>query len=384
MVGRPDEPRPSAGGGCTIEGMTSLQEVRVDLDAYRRNLDTFLARVAPARVLAVLKADAYGHGAVTLGRVADRTDVSYLGVVTLDEALRLRDAGITKPVLAWLHLPGVDFRDAARADITLGLSTAEQLEAAADAGARRVHLVFDTGLGRNGARPEQWPAFLETAARLRDAGRLEIEGAMSHLSNTTPKDDTTQLRQFDAALAAAARLGIEPPLRHIAATQVAWDRPEARYDMVRIGIGSFGLSPDARSSADLGLAPVMRIATRVANVKRVPAGTPVSYGYLWRAPRETTLALVPFGYADGLPRPTEGGWMLVGGRRCPLVGRVAMDQCVVDCGDVPVAIGDEVVVLGDPARGEPGAEVWAEAAGTITYEIVTRIGGRPARVAVGG
>lgn len=370
-------------GSATIEFMTSLQEVRVDRAAYRHNLETILQRVQPAKVLAVLKANAYGHGAVELAKAADQTDVSYLGVVSLEEALRLRKAGIGKPIIAWLHLPGTDFTDAARHDITLGLSTADQIEAAAAAGARTVHLAIDTGLGRNGATRAQWPHFFETAARLQAAGQIDVEGMMSHLSNTSVDDDTDQLHVFDDALQTAAEYGIQPRLRHIAATGVALDRPEARYDMVRIGIGSYGLSPDERTSADLGLTPVMRVSTQVAQIKRVPEGTPASYGYLYRAPGETTFALVPFGYADGLPRQaSEGGGVLVGGKIYPVAGRIAMDQFVIDVGDDDVHIGDEAVILGDPERGEPSATLWAESAGTINYEIVTRIGDRPQRVYV--
>ncbi len=370
---------------ATIEAMTSLQEVRIDLDAYRRNLESIIERVAPAKVLAVLKANAYGHGAAQLAPVAQAAGVDRAGVVSLDEALEVRAAGFTKPIIAWQHLPGADFAAAAAHNITLGLSTADQLQAAADAGASTVHLAIDTGLGRNGSSPEQWERFFSTAARLEHAGLIDVEGIFSHLSNTSTADDTAQLHVFDAAIEAAAEHGLHPRIRHIAATQVALDRPDARYDMVRIGIGGYGLSPDDRTSAELGLEPVMRVSTRIAQVKRVPAGTPVSYGYLYRTARETTLALVPFGYGDGLPRQaSEAGGVLVDGHIYPVAGRIAMDQFIIDVGDADVQIGDEAVIFGDPKRGEPAATLWAESADTINYEIVTRIGTRPGRVYVGG
>ena len=282
--------------------MTDLREISIDLDAYRRNVRTLRERVAPARMLAVVKADAYGHGAVPIARAALEAGADWLGVVTLAEALDLRRAGIDAPLVAWQFAPGCDFRAAAEENIDVGLSYPAQLEAASAAGAREVHLMVDTGLSRNGSSPEQWEAFFAAAGRLQDAGRIHVRGFFSHLSNTSAADDTEQLRVFDAALSRAAELGIHPQLRHIAATQAAFDRPEARYDMVRLGIGTYGLSPDGRTSAELGVTPVMRVSGRIAQTKRVPPGTGVSYGYTYRTPQETTLALVPLGYADGVPR----------------------------------------------------------------------------------
>lgn len=361
--------------------MSPLRELRIDLEAYRRNVRTIRELVAPAKVLAVVKANAYGHGAVPIARAAVEAGADWLGVVTLEEALELRAAGITAPVVAWQFDPACDFHAAAWNHIDVGLSYAAQLVAAAEAGVQWVHLAIDTGLSRNGSSPEQWEEFLTTAARLQQEGHLRVRGFFSHLSNTSWEDDREQLHQFDAALARAAELGIHPEVRHIAATQVAVDHPEARYDMVRLGIGGYGVSPDDRSSAELGLTPVMRVSGRVIHVKRVPADTGVSYGFLYRTPRETTLALVPFGYADGVPRSvTNRAEVLLNGHRYRIAGRVAMDQFLVDVGDDPVQVGDEVVLFGDPARGEPSAAEWAEAAGTIAYEIVTRMGGRCERV----
>lgn len=364
--------------------MSALREIRIDLEACRSNVRRLRERVAPAQLLAVVKADAFGHGAVPIAQAAVAGGADWLGVVTMGEALELRGAGITAPVLAWQFEPGCDFRAAAWNGIDVGLSYAGQLEAAADAGARNVQLMIDTGLSRNGSSPEQWDEFLSTAARLQNAGRIRVRGIFSHLSNTSPVDDDEQRRVFEAALAQAADRGIHPELRHLAATQVAFDRPEARYDMVRVGIGIYGLSPDHRTSADLGLTPVMRVSGHIAQTKRVPAGTGVSYGYTYRTPRETTLALVPFGYADGVPRAASNrAEVLLNGRRYRIAGRVAMDQLLVDVGDDSVRIGDEVVLFGDPQRGEPSASDWAEAADTIDYEIVTRMGARCPRVYTG-
>jgi alanine racemase len=208
-----------------------------------------------------------------------------------------------------------------------------------------------------------------------------VIGLFSHLSNASDDDDRAALRRFEDSVRAAASDGLAPPLRHIAATHAAINLPEARLGCVRIGIGLYGLSPfPGRSSADLGLRPAMTLRGAVAAVRRVPAGQGVSYGYDYRTTRETTLALVPLGYADGVPwQASDAGPVTIGGTRFRVAGRIAMDQFVVDVGDHPVAVGDEAVLFGDPTLGVPAADEWADAAGTINYEIVTRIGPRVPR-----
>nr|BFF08985.1 hypothetical protein GCM10025699_02880 [Microbacterium flavescens] len=244
-----------------------------------------------------------------------------------------------------------------------------------------VHLKLETGLSRNGIAPSDQRIVFAEAARLERIGRLRVVALFSHLSNASADDDRAALRAFEDGVALAASLGLAPRLRHLAATHAAIDLPETRLGCVRIGIGMYGLSPfDGRSSADLGLRPAMTLRGAVAAVRRVPAGTGVSYGYDFRAPRDTTLALVPLGYADGVPRQASGaGPVTIGGRRFEVAGRIAMDQFVVDVSDSPVSVGDEVVLFGDPTLGAPAADDWAAAAGTINYEIVTRIGPRVMR-----
>ena len=212
-----------------------------------------------------------------------------------------------------------------------------------------------------------------------------MRGLFSHLSNTSRADDDRQLAQFHELVDAARDAGLDPELRHIASTQAAVTRPDARLDLVRLGIGLYGVSYDAVADpAELGLRPVMELAGAVVAVRRVPAGTGMSYGFLQTTDRETTLALVPLGYADGVPRAASGrAEVAIGGVRHPQVGRIAMDQLLVDVGDAPVAVGDRAVLWGDPATGAPSAEDWARAAGTIGYEIVTRVGPRVPRVPVG-
>lgn len=362
----------------------ALREATVDVGAIEDNV-RHLRRLTGSEVIAVVKADGYGHGAVRSALAALAGGASRLGVSDITEALALRRAGIDAPIVAWLHAPGADFAEAAALGIELGISSLEQLQkAAAGASADRpvgVHLKLETGLSRNGIAPEEYRVAFAEAARLERIGRVRVIALFSHLSNASTEDDRAALRAFEEGVAAAASLGLAPPLRHIAATHAAIDLPEARLGCVRIGIGIYGLSPfDDRTSADLGLRPAMTLRGTVAAVRRVPAGKGVSYGYDYRAPAETTLALVPLGYADGVPRQASGaGPVVIGGRRFTVAGRIAMDQFVVDVGDAPVAVGDTAVLFGDPTLGVPSATEWADAAGTINYEIVTRIGPRVPR-----
>ncbi|KAA9149112.1 alanine racemase [Microbacterium lushaniae] len=366
-----------------------MREARIDVEAIADNV-RHLRRLTDAEIIAVVKADAYGHGALRCAVAALQGGASRLGVAEIAEALRLRREGITAPILAWLHAPGTSFAEAVEQDIEVGVSGIDQLlQAAAAASGDRpaaVHLKIDTGLSRNGVPPAEYRVVFAEAARLERIGRLRVVGLFSHLSNASAADDLAALRVFEEAVVEAASLGLNPPLRHIAATHAAIALPETRLGCVRIGIGLYGLSPFAdRTSADLGLRPAMTLRAAVAAVRRVPAGQGVSYGYAFRAPRDTTLALVPLGYADGVPRQASGaGPVTIGGRRFSVAGRIAMDQFVVDVGDTPVAVGDEVVLFGDPTLGVPSATEWADAAGTINYDIVTGIGPRVARRQVAG
>jgi alanine racemase len=367
-----------------------FREAVVDLGAVRRNVRAIAARVAPARVMAVVKADAYGHGAVPVARAALDAGAGWLGVADLHEAIALRGAGIDAPVLAWLHDPDADFVPAIEHDVDLGVSSLAQLDAMADAAASvdrvaNVHLKLDTGLSRNGIAPEAWAAAVARAAELEAAGRIHVRGVFSHLANTSPDTDAAQLAAFLRGVEEARAAGLRPELRHLASTAAALRFPEARLDLVRIGIGLYGIPPfgDGTTAAELGLRPVMTLRGRVAAVRRVEAGAGVSYNHVWRAERPTTLALVPLGYADGVPRQASGrAEVLLGGRRRPVVGRIAMDQFLVDVGDDAVEVGDEVVLFGDPEAGAPSADDWADAADTIGYEIVTRIGPRVPRTHV--
>ncbi len=361
-----------------------LREALIDTAAITANVRHLRALVG-VEVMAVVKADGYGHGAVRSAAAAVAGGAARLGVTDVAEALQLRRGGIDAPILAWLHAPGTSFAEAAAYGVELGVSSMDQLQhAAAVASADRpvdVHVKVETGLGRNGVAPADMGSVFAEAARLERIGRLRVVGLFSHVSNASPDDDRAALAQFERAQAAASAAGLRPRVRHLAATAAAIDLPETRLDCVRLGLGIYGLSPfDDRTSADLGLRPAMTLHAAVSAVRRVPAGHGVSYGYTYRTARETTLALVPVGYADGAPRQASGsGPVAIGGRRFPVAGRIAMDQLIVDVGDAAVAVGDEAVLFGDPTLGAPAVEEWADAASTINYEIVTRVGPRVPR-----
>ena len=381
-----------SGTRSTDAASRPFREAVVDLDAVRENVAALTAQVAPARTMVVVKADAYGHGAVPVARAALAGGAAWLGVADLDEAFALRDAGIDAPILAWLHDPDADFAEAVRRRVDVGVSSIGQLRAVAAAAASvgdraMVHLKIDTGLSRNGVAPLEWDDAVRTAAALEAEGRVRVRGVFSHLANTSPDEDAAQLAAFEQALVAASAAGLAPEVRHVASTAGALRRPESRYDLARLGIGCYGVPPfgDGTTAAELGLRPAMTLRGRVAAVRRIPAGAGVSYGHVWRADRPTTLALVPLGYADGVPRQASGrAEVWLAGARRPVVGRIAMDQFLVEVGDDAVAVGDEVVLFGDPATGAPSADDWGDAADTIGYEIVTRIGPRVPRTYVGG
>ena len=356
-----------------------LREARVDLDAVAHNIRRLRGSIGHARLMSVVKARAYGHGAVPVARAAVAAGADWLGVVDIAEALELREAGIDAPILAWLHGPEAEFDEAIAAGIDLGVHYLEQLDRVADAaGAASVQLKVDTGLGRNGAAEPEWRALFDAAAAHQRAGRLRVRGIWSHLANAGESEDLEQVVAFERAIAEAALAGLDPELQHLAATAGALRVPSARFGLVRVGIGTYGLSPfDDATSADLGLRPALELSAEIVSVKRVAAGSGVSYGYDYRTTAGTGLALIPLGYGDGIPRQASGrGPVSINGRRYRVAGRIAMDQFVVDIGDDAVAVGDRAVLFGDPASGVPSVEDWARAADTINYEIVTRLGGR--------
>jgi alanine racemase len=349
--------------------------------------------------MAVVKADGYGHGAVEVASAALDAGATWLGVCTLEEAAQLRDAGIGAPVLSWLHVPDEDMTGAVATSVDLGIASPRDLAAAAGAARAagrpaRIHLKIDTGLSRNGCPPHEWGALLDAVAGLADEGVVEPVAVWSHLAHADapahPTLDRQAARLDDAHRAATTRLA-RPLLAHLANSAATLTRPDLHRDLVRPGIAVYGLDPvETPGGSGHDLRPAMTFRSRVALVKTVAAGEGVSYGHIWTTPGPRSLALVPAGYADGVPRllGSSGRFGVgIGGVRRPVVGRVCMDQVMVDLGpaDEPhgVSEGDEVVLFG-PGDGRapqdgglPTASEWAELLGTIHYEIVTGVGGRP-------
>jgi alanine racemase len=371
--------------------------VEVDLDAVAGNVATLAAEVAPARLLAVVKADGYGHGAVPVSRAAIAAGAAWLGVALVEEALALREAGINAPVLV-LSEPHPAAADAsAAAAVAVTLCTPAGVRAFGMAGRRAgrpvtAHLKVDTGMHRQGCAPAELPGLVRAA--LAEPG-LEVEGLWSHfaVADEPAKAATTdaQLVRFQEALAAAAGAGFEPRWRHLANSAGATLRDDARFDLVRAGIELYGLAPSPELAADVQarLRPALVLRAAVTAVRTVEAGERVSYGHRWAAPARTRIATLPVGYADGVRRGLSGRIRArLGGRDVPQVGTVTMDQVMVDVGDAEVDVGEVATLLGDPARGEPGVGEWAAALGTIDYEIpcglsprlprVHHRGGRPA------
>jgi len=371
-------------------------EARIDLGAVRDNVAALRERAAGgAQVMAVVKADGYGHGLVPSARAAVQGGAAWLGVAFLEEALALRAAGLEVPVLAWLTTPGEDVAGAVAAGVDLGVYDLAQLAAAAQAARTtgtiaRVQLKADTGLSRGGATPEDWPELCAAAAKAEAGGEVRVTGLWSHLAFADGgADHPVNHRQagvFAEALEVADRVGLRPEVRHLANSAATLTAPATHYDLVRPGVSVYGLSPVPQlgAPADFGLRPAMTLATTVALTKRVPPGSGVSYLHRHVTSAQTTLALVPVGYADGVPRAATGvGQVLLRGVRRTIAGTVCMDQFVLDVGDDEVAAGDEVLLFGPGDQGEPTAQDWADAVGTIDYEIVTRIGGRVPRVLLG-
>jgi alanine racemase len=372
--------------------MATPATARVDLAAIRHNVALLKERAGGAEVMGAVKADAYGHGLVPTSGAVLEGGAGRLGTAYIREALALREGGVTAPVLSWIIGPGEPIDQALEAGVELsaaGVALLDEIAAVARRTGRtaRVHLEADTGMSRGGAPLAAWPALLARAAALRAEGAIEVVGLWSHFACADIPGHPSieaQLDAFEAALRLAEKEGVagSDVIRHLANSAAVMTLPRARYDMVRTGIAMYGLSP-VPELGDFGLRQAMTLTARIALAKRVPAGSGVSYGHLYVTDRETTLGLVPIGYADGILRHATGrAEVLAGGRRRRVAGRVCMDQFMIDMGDDPLAAGDEVVLFGPGGQGEPTAQEWADNLGTITHEIVTRIGSRVPRVHV--
>lgn len=377
-----------------VRSSPHLRTAFIDVDALQHNVRTMRELLEVPHIFAVVKANAYGHGAVIASRAALAGGADALAVADIDEALELREAGIDAPILCWIHPIHADFAAAIRARLDIGIARPDQLEAvvaAIESGAAAapalIQFKVETGLSRNGLAPTHWQPVFERARELQDAGLISVRGIFSHLSNTSVDDDQEAAARFRTAVAALREAGIEPPYVHLAASGAAAKHPDLRFTAARLGIALYGLSASHELTAEeIGLRPVLTLQAEVVAVRQVPAGTGISYDYTYRAPSDTTLALLAIGYADGVPREVSGKDLRVQirGNRYPIVGRVAMDQVIVDLGTLETEIepGDQALLIGDPSKGEPSAADWAIAAHTINYEIVSRLGPRITRLAV--
>ena len=363
--------------------MFNRAEARIDLARIAANIK-HLKQLSGTPVMAVVKADAYGHGLVPVAKAALEAGASSLGVALLEEAVTLREAGITAPILAWLVPPGSDFKLAVDNNIELAASSIKALEeigAVKSEFRPKVHLEVDTGMSRGG--------FLNEWGKIdgHHVANLEIVGIFSHFARADEPGEAqndSQRNRFKEMVATVESFGYTNIIRHLSNSAATLKDKDSRFDMVRVGIAMYGLSPDLKTlgdSASLGLQPAMQLRARLHLVKTVPANTPVGYGATAHTTAETKLGVVAMGYADGIPRIAHGAGVFVDGKRAPIIGRVSMDQFVVDLGaESKAATGDWVIIFGDGSTGEYTADDWGAASGTINYEIVTRIGPRVPRI----
>ncbi|WP_371502426.1 alanine racemase [Kitasatospora sp. NBC_00374] len=359
-------------------------EAVVDLAAVAHNTELLAARARGA-LMAVVKADGFGHGAAHVARTALAHGASWLGVTSTAEALALRAEGITAPVLSWMHLPDEDFTPALLAGVDLAVSAPVHLAGIAACAARsgvaaRIHLKADTGLRRNGAPPADWPALVRHARALETRGLLAVRGLWSHLVDPDGPGPGTaaQVAEFERSVATARDAGLRPELLHLANSAAGLTAPRTHFDLVRAGLGLYGVEPVP--GRVFGLRPAMTLRARAIMARPVAAGEGVSYGHAYTAAQDGTLLLVPLGFADGVPRAASGrARMWVAGAQRPVAGRIAMDQCVLDAGALAVGIGEDVLVFGPGDRGEPTAADWARWAGTNPHEVLTGIGARVPR-----
>jgi len=361
--------------------MEHRAEARIDLIALASNIST-LKSASKVDLLAVVKADAYGHGLVEIGLAAQKSGADWLGVALLEEAISLRTHGVRIPILAWLVPPGSDFDSAAKHDIDVAVASLVTLKEISKLPNKpRIHIEVDTGMTRGGFLDE-WDELLKT-----DFSKVEVVGIFSHFARADEageQQNIDQLKEFKKKVEQLKAVGINPPIKHLSNSAATLLDSASAFDMVRTGIAMYGLSPDAKTMGDsrkLGLKPVMQLRAKLYLVKDVAAGSPVGYGATAVTEKDTKLGVVAMGYADGIPRIAQGAGVFIDGKRAPIIGRVSMDQFVVDLGVSSTAkSGDWVVVFGDGSHGEYTADDWGNASLSINYEIVTRIGPRVSRI----
>jgi len=361
--------------------MSNRAEARIDLNAIAANIEKLKA-TAGTELMAVVKADAYGHGLVPVAKAAIEAGATWLGVALVEEAHTLRNAGITSPILAWLMPPGSDYAAAIDANIDIAVPSLDILtEVIATRKRARIHIEVDTGMTRGGFLNE-WSELLK-----QDLTKVQVVGIFSHFASADETDsgqNQSQLEKFNQAISDLAAVGIDPIIKHLSNSAATITNKNAGFDLVRTGIAMYGLTPDLENlgtSASLGLQAAMEVRAKLHLVKKVPANSPVGYGATESTSRETVLGVVAMGYADGIPRIAKVAGIFVDGKRAPIIGRISMDQFVVDLGaDTTAKAGDYVVIFNSGKHGEFTAEDWGLASGSINYEITTRIGPRVPRL----
>jgi alanine racemase len=372
--------------GQVLPQRSSTPLLEIDLGAVAANT-RLLADRATGELMAVVKADGFGHGAVAVARTALANGATSLGVTSIHEAMELREAGLVAPVLSWLNTPDADFSAAILADIDLAVPTVEHLAAVAAAAARTrrvaaIHLHADTGLARDGAAPADWLRLCVLAREAQTRGHIRVVGLMGHLSSADDPSDPANVagrRAFGRFSRIARASGLRPTTRHLAATAATLTDPRSHHDLCRVGAGLVGIDPTGTTH----LRVAITLTAPVVNIRQVPAGTPVGYGHTYVTERPATLALLAVGYADGMPRAASGqAEVLVAGRRRPVVGLISMDQMVVDVTGIRISAGEPVTIVGPGDRGEPTISDWATWSGTLPHEIVTGLGSRLTRTVV--
>jgi alanine racemase len=362
----------------------SMREARIFPAAISHNVAALHRAAGSEQAMIVVKANGYGHGIVTAAQAGLDGGATWCGTADISEALILRDAGITAPILAWLVGPESRVDAAIAADVDLGVSNLQQLQhvvSTASAGnPATIHLKIDSGMGRGGATKTEWEELFAEASSAVHSGHLRVRGIFTHFAQTSADSDRAQAAVFGSAIDAARLAGLEPDVIHSSSSTPSVRTPEFANTMVRLGISAYGVAM-VDEHRTLGLRPAMRLSGQIIQVKNLPAGHGVGYDHTYTTTTTTTMAVVPLGYADGIPRlASSKGPVSIAGQRFSIAGRVSMDQVSIDVGDAHVSRGDWVVFFGDPENGEPSVWEWAEKASTIPYEILTGVGSRVRRV----
>lgn len=359
----------------------------IDLGKLSKNVEILKRKVNRTALMAVVKANAYGHGLVPSAQAAKRGGADWLATALLSESIELRNAGVTGPILSWLNTPNDQFSECIAKDVDLGVNSLETLSSISNSAKSlgkpaRVHVKVDTGLGRNGVTLDDLPDLISALKQAQNDGSVKVVGVMSHFAYADEPNNSTigeQVSNFKISVDALIDANFELEVKHLSNSAATLGLPHTYFNLVRPGVAIYGISPGPQvgQAPDHDLSPVMRLRAPIVLIKKVPAGTGVSYAHQYHTLSETRLALIPAGYADGIPRSASNkGPVLINGKQFSVAGRVCMDQFVVDIGDTSAKIGDDAILFGDPENGEPSVNDWADAAGTINYEIVTRIGPR--------